>query len=160
MPRTRNLRTAIKSASTLVQETASKSEAAALAAVERVEATLADAQVKWNDAREVGGEVVGALGHASRTSLNGIAEFNGALGRYGKDALADTIDFGRKAIKAKSLTEMVELQVDYVTRRNQAMFASVNELNAIAPGQDRGRLVAVRRDGAPPGQKSAAGAAA
>ena len=33
-----NLRTAIKSASTLVQETASKSEAAALAAVERVEA--------------------------------------------------------------------------------------------------------------------------
>jgi hypothetical protein len=127
-----NLRTAIKSASTLVQETASKSEAAVLAAVERVEATLADAQVKWNDAREVGGEVVGALGHASRTSLNGIAEFNGALGRYGKDALADTIDFGRKAIKAKSLTEMVELQVDYVTRRNQAMFASVNELNAIA----------------------------
>ena len=126
------LKTVIKTASTLVQETASKSEAAALEAVERVQASFADAQVKWNDAREMGGEVVGALGHAGRTSLNGVAEFNGALGRYGKEALTDTIDLGRKAVQAKSLKEIVELHVEYVTRRNQAMFASVNELNAIA----------------------------
>ena len=79
------LKAAIKNASTLVQETASKSEAAALEAVERVEATFADAQAKWNDARDFGSEVVETLGHAGRTSFNGVAEFNGALGRYGKD---------------------------------------------------------------------------
>lgn len=126
------LKTVIKNASTLVQETASKSEAAALAAVERVQGTLADAQAKWSDAREIGSQVVGTLGHAGRTSFDGVAEFNAALGRYGKEALTDTIELGRKTIKAKCLRELVELHVDYVTRRNQAMFASVSELNAIA----------------------------
>jgi Phasin protein len=126
------LKTVIKNASTLVQEAASKSEAAALAAVERVEGTLADVQSKWSDAREIGSRLVDTIGHAGRTSFDGVAEFNGALGRYGKEALTDTIELGRKTIKAQCLKELVELHVDYVTRRNQAMFASVSELNAIA----------------------------
>jgi len=126
------LKTAIKNASTLVQEAASKSEAAALAAMERAEAALADAQTKWNDAREIGSEVIGTLGHAGRTSFDGVAEFNGALGRYGKEAVTDTIELSRKTIQAKSLKEIVELHIDYVTRRNRAMFTSVSELNAIA----------------------------
>ncbi|HET7156714.1 MAG TPA: hypothetical protein VFI87_15230, partial [Hyphomicrobiaceae bacterium] len=86
-----SLKAVIKNASTLVQETASKSEAAALEAVERVEATFAGAQTKWNGARDFGSEVVETLGHAGRTSFNGVAEFNGVLGRYGKDVLTDTI---------------------------------------------------------------------
>jgi hypothetical protein len=126
------LKAVIKNASTLVQETASKSEAAALDAVARVEATFADAKAKLNDAREFGSEVVETLGHAGRTSLNGVTEFNGALGRYGKDALTDTIEFGRQSLKARSLKDIVDLNVAFMTRRSQAMFASVNELNAIA----------------------------
>ncbi|MBX9589254.1 MAG: phasin family protein [Hyphomonadaceae bacterium] len=126
------LKAAIRNASTFVQETASKSEATALEAVERAEATLADAQTKWDDAREFGSQVVETLGHAGRTSFNGIAEFNGALGRYGKDALTDTIEFSRQTLKAKSLKDLVDLNVAFMTRRSQAMFASVNELNAIA----------------------------
>jgi len=126
------LRAAIRNASTLVQETASKSETAAIDAVERVEATFAGAQAQWNDAREFGSEVVETLGHAGRTSLNGVAEFNGALGRFGKDALTDAIEFGRQSFQAKSIKEIVDLNVAYMSRRSQAMFASVNELNAIA----------------------------
>jgi hypothetical protein len=126
------LKTVIKNVSTLVQETATKSEAAALEAVARVEATLADAQAKWNDAREIGGEVAGTLGHAGRTSLNSVAEYNGVLGRYGKEAVTDTIELGRKTFGVKSLKELVDLHIDYVTRRNQALFTSANELNAIA----------------------------
>jgi hypothetical protein len=126
------LRAAIKNASTLVQETASKTEAAAMDAVERVEASLAGAQAKWNDARDFGSEVIETLGHAGRTSFNGVAEFNGALGRYGKDALTDTIEFSRQSLKAKSAKEIIDLNVAFLARRGQAMFASVNELNAIA----------------------------
>ena len=126
------LKAAIKNASTLVQETASKSEAAALEAVARVEATFADAQTKWNDARDFGSEVVETLGHAGRTSFNGVAEFNGVLGRYGKDVLTDTIELGRQSLKARSVKDIVDLNVAFMTRRSQAMFASVNELNAIA----------------------------
>ena len=126
------LKAVIKNASTLVQETASKSEAAALEAVQRAEATLADAQTKWNDVRDFGSEVVETLGHAGRTSFNGVAEFNGALGRYGKDVLTDAIEFGRQSLKARSLKDIVDLNVAFMTRRSQAMFASVNELNAIA----------------------------
>jgi len=126
------LRAVIKNMSQLVQQTATKSEAAAIEAVERVEATLADAQAKWNDAREVGSEVAGTLGHAGRTSFSSVAALNDAIGRYGKEAVADTVDFGRKAFKATSLKEIVDLHLDYLTRRNQAMFSSVNELNAIA----------------------------
>ncbi len=126
------LKAAIKNASTLVQETASKSEAAALEAVERVEATFAGAQAKWNDARDLGSEVIEDLGHAGRTTLNGVSEYSNVLGRYGKDALTDTVEFGRQSFQAKSVKELVELNVAYMSKRSQAMFASVNELNAIA----------------------------
>lgn len=126
------LKSAIKNATTFVRETASKSEAAALDAVTRAETAFAGVQAKLSDAREFGNEVAESLGHAGRTSINGVAEFNGALGRYGKDALNDTIEFGRQTLKAKSLKELVELNVGFVAKRSQAMFASVSELNAIA----------------------------
>src|SRR5262245_19004635 len=103
------LKTVIKNVSTLMQETATKSEAAALQAIERVEASLAAAQAKWNDAKDIGGEVADTLGHAGRTSLSGVAEFNVALGRYIKEAVTDTIEFGRKTFKARSLRELVDL---------------------------------------------------
>ena len=126
------LKAVIKTASNLVQETAAKSEAVALEAVERAEATFADAKTKLSDAREFGNEVVETLGHAGRTSFNGVTEFNGALGRYGKDVVTDAMEFGRQSLKARSLKDIVDLNVAFMTRRSQAMFASVSELNAIA----------------------------
>ncbi len=126
------LRAAIRNASTLVQETAAKSEAAAIDAVERAEAAFGTAQATWNEARDLGSEVVQAVGHAGRTSFNGVTEFDSVLGRYGKDALTDTIEFGRQSLQAKSVKDLVELNVAFMSRRSQAMFASVSELNAIA----------------------------
>ncbi|HET7153994.1 MAG TPA: hypothetical protein VFI87_01375, partial [Hyphomicrobiaceae bacterium] len=35
-------------------------------------------------------------------------------------------------LKARSVKDIVDLNVAFMTRRSQAMFASVNELNAIA----------------------------
>ena len=72
------------------------------------------------------------MGHAGRTSVSGIAEVNGVLGTYGKEALTDTLEVAQKALQAKSLKEVVDLQVGYVTRRSQAVFSSVNEVNIIA----------------------------
>ena len=46
--------------------------------------------------------------------------------------LTDAIEFGRQSLKARSLKDIVDLNVAFMTRRSQAMFASVNELNAIA----------------------------
>lgn len=126
------LRAAIKNTSTLVKETAAKSEAAALDAVERAEAAFGTAQEKWGEARDLGSEVIENLGHAGRTSINGVAEYGNVLGRYGKDALTDTIEFGRQSLQAKSVKELVELNVAFMSRRSQAMFASVSELNSIA----------------------------
>ena len=92
----------------------------------------ATAQVNWTDARDLGSEVVETLGHAGRTSLNGAAEYGNVLGRYGKEALTDAIEFGRQSLKAKCVKDLVELNVAFMSRRSQAMFASVSELNAIA----------------------------
>jgi hypothetical protein len=126
------LRTAIKNASSIVQESASNAEAAALDAVERAEAALASAQATWNSAREFGGEVAQSFSHAGRTTYSGIAEYNSALGRYGKDALSDTIDVGRKSLQVGCVKELVDLHADFVARGSQVMFDTVNELNAIA----------------------------
>jgi Phasin protein len=128
----RGLRAQIKNASQFVQDAAVKSETAVLDVVERAEAALGTAQSSLNTARQFGGEVAGAMGHAGRTTINGVVEFNTALGRFGKDAVTDMIEVGRKTAGAKSVKEAVELYVDYVSRRGQAMFAQVNELNAIA----------------------------
>jgi len=129
------LRATIRNASTLVKETAAKSEAAAIDAVERAEAAFGTAQVKWTEARDLGGEVIQGLGHAGRTSLNGATEYGNVVGRYGKDALTDTIEFGRQSLQAKSVKELVELNVAFMSRRSQAMFASVSELNSIAQAE-------------------------
>ena len=87
----------------------------------------------WNSARDFGGEVAQSLGHAGRTTYNGIVEYNGALGRYGKDALSDTIEVGRKTFEVKCLKEVRRSCTSTSSsRRSQAMFDSVNELNTIA----------------------------
>src|SRR2546423_1595206 len=125
------LRAAIRNASTFVRDTATKSEVVAIDAVERAEGALATAQASWNSTKNFGGEVAQSLGHAGRTTYNGIVEYNGALGRYGKDALNDTIEVGRKTLQVKCLEELVNLHADFVSRRSQAMFDTVNELNAI-----------------------------
>jgi len=128
----KGLRASIKTASQFVQDAATKSEAAALDAVERAEAAIGTAQSSLSTARRFGNEVADAIGHAGRTTASGVAEFNASLGRFGKDAVTDMFEVGRKTAGAKSVKEVVNLYVDYVSRRGQAMFAQVNELNAIA----------------------------
>lgn len=128
----KGLKAAIKGASAFVQESTAKSETAALNAVERTQAAFAEAQSKWNDARELSGEVADGLGHVGRTTISGLVEAGSALGRYSKDAITDTIEMGRKSMSARNPSDVVVLYIDFLTRRSQAMFASVGELNAIA----------------------------
>ena len=126
------LRAAIKDAGVMVRETASKSEAAALGAIDRAEAALARGQATWNRSRTLGDQVVRSVAHAGRTTFSGVAEFNGVLGRYGRGVVTDTIEVGRNGLAAKGATELVDLFIDYVSRRSHALFASIDELNAIA----------------------------
>lgn len=126
------LRAQIKNASKLVQDAAAKSEAAALDAVARTEAAVANTKSTLDNVRQFSGEVANSVGHAGRTSFNGVVEFNSALGRYGKDVLTDTIEVSRKSISAKSAKEVVDIYVDYVARRGQALFSHIGELNTLA----------------------------
>ena len=126
------LRASIKTASQYVQTAASKTETAALDAVERAEAAFTGAQSALSNVRQVGSEIANSIGHAGRTTFSGIVDANEAIGRYGKEALNDTLEVGRKSFAAKSPKEVVDLYVGYVSRRSQAMFSHVSELNTIA----------------------------
>ena len=128
----KGLRAAIRNANAVVQDTASKSEVTALKAVDRADAAIVNAKATWSGAKELGGKLAQSMGHAGRTTFSGIVEFNGALGRHGRDALKDTLEVGRKALAANCAKEVVNLYVDYVSRRGSALFTSINELNAIA----------------------------
>lgn len=126
------LRAAICNTSAFVRESTSKSEATALEVVDRTQAALADAQATLNVAREFGGKIAECFGHAGRTAIGGVIEYKDALGRFGKDAVADTVEVGRKSFAAKGGQEVVDLLIDYASRRSQAVFASVEEINTIA----------------------------
>jgi len=130
------LRAAIRKASMIVKESASRGEAASLDYLERSEAAVADMQSRLRATQALSGEIMTALTHAGRTSLSGVGEINGALGRYASDALADTVRSGRSAISARCAKEVVDLSIDLVSRRSQAVFALINELNGIA--RDKG----------------------
>ena len=127
------LKAVIKNASTLVQETASKSEAAALEAVERVEATFADAQTKWNDARDVRQRGC----RDPRPCRPHLLQRRHRVQRRARPLRQGRRDRHHRVRPpepqgASSLKDIVDLNVAFMTRRSQAMFASVNELNAIA----------------------------
>jgi len=127
-----SLRAAIKDVGAMMRETASRSEAAALQAVDRAEAALARGRATWACTQDIGDQVVRSIEAAGQTTLNGVAEFSGALGRYSKDALAGTVELGRRGIAPKGAKELVDLCIEFVSRRSHALFASIDELNAIA----------------------------
>lgn len=127
-----SLRAAIKDVGTMMRETASRSEAAALKAVDRAEAALAGGRTTWERTQDIGDQVVQSIENAGRTTLNGVAEFSGVLGRYSKDALTDTMELGRRGIASKGAKELLDLCIEFVSRRSHAFFASIDELNAIA----------------------------
>ena len=112
------------------------------------EAAFADAQAKWNEARDFGSEVVETLGHAGRTSFNGVTEFNGVLGRYGKDALTDTIEFGRQSLKATQRQghRRTERRLHDAAQPGDVRLGERAQRDRA--GQDGCRLVAARRDAA------------
>lgn len=126
------LRAAIRKASAIVRETSTTSEAAALEFVDRTEAALAEAQATLKVAKEFGENVAQCLGHAARTTVGGVIEFKDALGRFGKDAFVDTVEVSRESFAATGVKQLVDLLVDYVSRRSHAVFTSIDELNSIA----------------------------
>ena len=127
-----SLRAAIKDVGTMVRETASRSEDGALQAVDRAEAALARGRATWERTQDIGDQVGQCIEHLGRTTLNGITEFSGALGRYSKDALKDTLELGRRSIASRGAKELVDLSIEFVSRRSHALFDSIDELNAIA----------------------------
>jgi len=126
------LRAALKDIGTMVRETASRSEAGALQAVDRAEAALARGRATWERAQDIGDQVGQCIEQLGRTTLHGVAEFSGALGRYSKDALKDTLELGRRSITSKGAKEFVDVSIEFVSRRSHAFFNSIDELNAIA----------------------------
>jgi hypothetical protein len=106
-------------------------------AVARAEERMDAARTRLEKARQVGGEVAGALGHVGRAHMTGAAQVRDLVARHNREAIADGIDVGRKSLGAKCLGELARLHADYAARRANAYFASVGELNELVADRAR-----------------------
>ncbi len=122
----------IHSASNGLQKGVVRAEEAAVTAVDRVEDTMSTMKVSFDQAKAFGSEVMSVVDNAGRTTLGGMVTMNQSMVDYGKEALADTIDVGKKTMEARSVKDVVELQTAFAERRISAAFHTVAALNTLA----------------------------
>jgi hypothetical protein len=122
----------IQNASHSVQETVSKAETAALGAVGRVEDTLDSMKSGFENAKQLGADVISVVDNAGRTTLGGMVTMNSSLMTYGREALNDTMEVGKKTFEAKSFADVVELHTAFTERRIAAAFHTMGALNTLA----------------------------
>ena len=129
---TSNFKTAIHTASGHVQSTIAKTEQSALAAVDRVEDTVASVKSSLDNVKALGSQLTDVVDNAGRATVSGVVALNGSIMNYGKDLIADSIDVGRKTIETRSLKDAVELQTAFAERRIQALFQTAAQINSLA----------------------------
>lgn len=126
------VKTTIHSASNGIQKGVVRAEEAALSAVERVEDGFASMKVNYDQAKAFGTEVLSVVDNAGRTTIGGMVTMNKSMVDYGKEVLADTIDVSKKALEARSVKAVVELQTAFAERRISAAFDTMAALNTLA----------------------------
>jgi hypothetical protein len=125
------VKSAIHTASANVQATVAKTETATVAAVERVEDAVKSVKGSFEGIKAFGGNAMEVVDNAGRTFVGGVVTMNSSIVNYGRDAVNDTIDVGRKTLEVKSLKDAVELHTAFAERRMNALFQTVAAVNAI-----------------------------
>ncbi len=126
------LKAAIETAGDKVHATVEQTETAAISMVERVESMMQSVTNGLGGVKAVGSDVVALVDNAGRTVIGGAVAINGSLVNYGRDALADTVDVGRKTFEIRSVKDAVELHTAFAERRINAMFHTVGAVNSLA----------------------------
>jgi hypothetical protein len=122
---------AIHNASASVQKSVAKTETAAVSAVERATEAFEQVKVGFDGVKAFGAEVLGVVDTAGRAAIGGVVAANSSLVNYGKDAVTDTIDVGRKSFEVTSVTDLVDLHASFAERRMNALFQTVTAINTI-----------------------------
>jgi hypothetical protein len=126
------VKAAIQNASGHVQSAIVNTEHSALAAVARVEDTMASMKSSFDGVKTFGSNLTEVVDNAGRTTLSGVVAINGSLMTYGRELVTDTVELGRKTIETRSLTDALALHTAYTERRLQAMFHTVAAVNTLA----------------------------
>ncbi|WP_157994785.1 phasin family protein [Paracoccus tegillarcae] len=74
-------------------------------------------RAKVNDAREIAGDIGGAVSAGSRAYVNGLMELGRTFGGFGREVLSEAGDHVRATFNAKCMREVAELQASYVQHR-------------------------------------------
>jgi hypothetical protein len=126
------VKAAITKASASVQSGVAKTEIAVLAAAERMEEGLGAMKASLDGAKQFGNEIVDVADNAGRTALGSVVAMNGSLVNYGREAINDTIETGRRTFEVKSFKDAIELQTEFTERRLKAMFHTLGAINSLA----------------------------
>jgi hypothetical protein len=128
----KTMKARVQNASHSMQETVAKAETATLGAMERVEDTFESMKEGFENAKQVGTEVLSVVDNAGRTTFGGMVTINRSLMDYSKEALNDTMEVGKKTFEAKSFADVVELQTAFTERRIAAAFHTMGAINTLA----------------------------
>ena len=74
-------------------------------------------RARIEEARQVAGDVGGALSTGSKAYVGGVIELGRTLGGFGREILTETGEHVRATVKAKSLREVAELQAALAQHR-------------------------------------------
>jgi hypothetical protein len=126
------LKAAIAEAGDKVHAQVEQTETAAISMVDRVDGMVQSVTAGFGGVRLVGSEIIAVVDNAGRTVLGGAVAINGSLVNYGRDAVADTVDVGRKTFALRSVQDAVELHTAFAERRINAMFHTMGAVNSLA----------------------------
>ncbi len=132
-------------------KTETKTEAAAADVMANTTATVAETT------KAVSG-LFSALSLSGRKAVEGVIAFDKALFGYSKDALKSYADHGRAVVKAKSVNDLIDLQVAYAHGMIEQNAANAREILDLATLKAKEAYAPVQEAVAPymPGKKTAA----
>jgi len=128
----KSFRSTIQAASHSLQSTVVRAEQAAIAAVGRIESAIESAKAGLDGAKTIGSDALSVLDNAGRATIGSAVTLNTSLVDYGRSAINDTIDVGRKTFEARSVADVVDLHTAYAERRINAVFHTLGAINALA----------------------------
>ena len=81
------------------------------------ETTTSSVRARIEDARQVAGDVGGALSTGSKAYVAGVLELGRTLGGFGREILTEAGEHVRATVRAKTLREVAELQAAFAQHR-------------------------------------------
>jgi hypothetical protein len=83
----------------------------------KTETTQPGARARIEEARQVAGDVGGALSTGSKAYVAGVLELGRTLGGFGREILTEAGEHVRATLRAKTLRDLAELQAAFAQHR-------------------------------------------